>query len=282
MSKRFKTIGALRSTHGGRTRSPRAGARPRGPERRWRAAGQGRTGAQPALLPRPRGPARARKGPSRPSGAGGARVRRLGTHPGPPGCPFSPCAAAQTSAPLPHGPDVPPRPPARLLAARSNPAASSRDPTPRASVEPASWNEACGPQPGVRRGRVLRRTEGAYCSNPRGARLRARRSSPVGQEAGRRDLTPYETRPLVGSEVGRSHSRGPVAREVGARLHAVVEAALRGGRGRPRTGIPGSRSPRLSVTQLNPALSGRLTLIKPAPAASPHPHTAQETGSETT
>lgn len=200
----------------------RAGARPGGPERRRRAAGQGRTGAQPALLPRPRGPARARRGPSRPSGARAARVRRLRNNP------------RLDRPPLPslcRGPDVgplPPRPGRPAPAARSPPALILRPPPeiriqglrcarlPERALRPAARRAA---------GRVLRRTEGAYCSHPRGAGLRARRSSPVGQEAGRRDPTPYKTRPLVGSEVGRSHSRGSEDRE--------VEAGRRSAWGRP-------------------------------------------------
>lgn len=181
MSKRFKRLqGVSRSTHGGRTHSPGAGARPWGPEHRWRAAGPHQRAARPA--PAARRPARAGKGPSRPSGAGGTRVRHLRT---PPGRPAVPAPLPRSRSRCPHSPDVPSRPPARHPPQSCGPCPdSAREPTTLASAAPASRNKPCGPPPGVRRGRALRRTEDTHCSNRRGARLRARRSSPVGQEAG--------------------------------------------------------------------------------------------------
>lgn len=191
MSKRFKRLQALYGPH--MAAGPTALGRADGPEARNADGGpQGRTCARPALLPKPRRPARAEKGPSRPSGAGGAEVRRLKTPPPPPRPPLPPLRCS---------PDVgPTSPKARMfsfghpLAARPNTAApaSARDQTTPDSAAPTSRNEPYGPQPGVRRGWALRRTQDADCSNRRGARLRVRQSSTIGQKAGRRNPTPYE------------------------------------------------------------------------------------------
>ena len=174
---RFKRLqGAVRSTLGGQSCSPWAGPRPGGPERRARAAEQYQTGTQPALPPRPSRPALGRKGASRRS-AGGARVRLLRISPG---LPVSrSCSRPRTSAPQPDALPWPPacRPPQSCGA---GPASAGAGTTP-ASAGPAYRNELYGPQPGVRRGRVLRWREGAHCSDQQGAELRARRSPSVGQ-----------------------------------------------------------------------------------------------------
>lgn len=155
----------------------------------------------------------------------------------------------------PHGPKVPPRPPARLLPQSCSPgSASARARDTPASAAPASRNEPCGPRPGVRRGRAFPRTEGAHCSNRQGAGLRARRSSPVGQEAWRH-----------WSEARRGGAThvGPKSAKLGRA--AVPPASLRWVWGRPRTAIPLCSSPLLSAWRLNQTGSGPDPLLEPAP-----------------
>lgn len=152
---RFKRLqGAVRSTLGGQSCSPWAGPRPGGPEHRARAAEQGQTGTQPALPPRPSRPAPGRKGASRRS-AGGAWVRLLRLSPGL-------LRSSLLSRPGRrlrnlHRPDALPWPPACRppQSCGAGPASAGAGTTP-ASAGPAYRNELCGPQPGVRRGRVLR------------------------------------------------------------------------------------------------------------------------------
>lgn len=155
--------------------------RPQAPERRWRAAGPDRRVARPAPAAPPTSPGR--KGPASP-----LRSRRR-RGPPPQDTSRPPLPSLRRS---PHvGPAFPTARtfrPGHRLASRPSPAApapdSARDPTTLASAAPASRNEPCGSQPGVRRGRALRWTKVAHCSNRRGARLRARRSSTVGQRLG--------------------------------------------------------------------------------------------------
>lgn len=162
-------------------------------------------------------------------------------------------------------PAQPPRPgwrlrPPRSPAARSPPArrppqsrspspASARTPTTLASAAPASRNQPCGPQPSVQQRRALRRTEDAHCSNRPGAGPRARRSSPIGQEAWRRDPTPYEAHPLVGSWAGRL----TWARRARSRGRAAVPRAA-GCTGAGPLADPGPRGPLPAAQRCPPSL----------------------------
>lgn len=196
MSKRFKDYRRFKVYTWRPDPQPLGGRAARRP--RTTTAGRRAGPDQRAARPAPAAPRTSpgQKGPEPP-----LRSRRL---PGPP--PRNNPRLDRPPLPtLCRGPDVPLRPPARRppqycglrLRADSKGLRCAR--LPERALRPAARRAA---------GRVLRRTEGAYCSHPRGAGLRARRSSPVGQEAGRRDPTPYETRLLVGSDVGRVHSRG--------------------------------------------------------------------------
>lgn len=212
------------------------GARPRGPAAEGGPESRARPGsaarpapAAPTTLPGPKGaPAAAAREPAAPPPAAS------GQPPTPPGRLAVPAAAAETPA----------RP--RRLGAHSPPAlvlqpgpASARATTTPAAAAPAPRKEPCGPRPGKRRRRDLRRTEKAHCSNRQGAELRARRSSPLGQTAWRRDLTPYEACVLVTSQTGRSHSRGPGKREAEARPQFLRPALFaRSFRVRIRTSNP--------------------------------------------
>lgn len=169
--------------------------------------------------------------------------------------PESPLRARPPSGRCRRGPDggsAPPaaRPPARRPPQSLSPGpASARTPTTLASAAPASRNQPCGPQPSVRQGRALRRTEGAHCSNRPGAGPRARRSSPIGQEAWRRDPTPYEARPLVGSWAGRL----TWARRARSRGRAAVPRAA-GCAGAGPLADPGPRGPLPAAQRCPPSL----------------------------
>lgn len=162
----------------------------------------------------------------------------------------------------PHGPNVPNVPP---VPPRQRPglqphscspsSAAARAPATPASAAPASRNEPCGPQPGVRRGRALRRTEGAHCSNRQEAGPRARRSSPVGQEAWR-----HWSEARRG---GVTHV-GPKSAKLGRA--ALTPASLPWGLGRSRTPVSQCGSPLLSASPLS------RTVQVPIPSSNPHQH----------
>lgn len=127
----------------------RAAQRPRTPTA-GRRAGPDRRAARPPCSRGPAdqpGPEEAQAAPQEPAPPGSAASKQPPTRPAAPSVPVPrprrrPAAAtALTSRPG--------RPPPVL---RPNTAASTRDPSPRASAAPASRNEPCGPQPGVRRG----------------------------------------------------------------------------------------------------------------------------------
>lgn len=117
----------------GRARRPEAQNADGGPQGRAGPARSPPCSRGPAAQPGPE------RGPSRPSGAGGSRVRRLGTTPDSTGRPFRPCAA---------------RPRRRPAAARSPPAPILRPPpeirlqgpplSPPPGTSPAARSPACG------------------------------------------------------------------------------------------------------------------------------------------
>ena len=165
----------------------------RGPEARNAEGGpqgRARSGAQPALLPRPRRPARGPRGPSRPSGASSAALGRHGTASGSPG---DPCRRSPDAAPA--APTAGTSHPSRPLASHPSLAARARPPPelrphrpprrPPPGTSPAAHGPACGGGGScAERGTPIARIGRGRDSEQDGARLLVRRLGGIGRKQG--------------------------------------------------------------------------------------------------